>query len=91
MKGGRSVDQPNDALELEKLGDLLADPRTRKDFFLNAEEAMEEAGIDRGGIPDALVDALQELDYGELGALSRVNRKLLDAGFSGSVMLKWPV
>ena len=66
--------------DLKKLGDLLSDPMKRKAFFLDADEAMAEDGIDPGAIPPDLLGALNELDLGELDAVSRV-----------AFILKWPV
>jgi len=85
------TDLPNDPAELAKLGNLLADEEARRSFLANAEGTMEEWGIDRSGIPDALVEALQQLSEDQLAAISFVNRRLEDAGFSGLFPLKWPV
>ena len=85
------TDLPNDPAELAKLGNLLADEDARRSFLANAEGTMEEWGIDRSGIPDALVEALHQLSEDQLAAISFVNRRLEDAGFSGLFPLKWPV
>lgn len=82
---------PNDPIELGKLSELLADPGTRKHFFLDPDAALDSADIDLEGIPGEFLAALKELDYGELGLLSRMNRRLLDAGLGGENLLKWPV
>jgi hypothetical protein len=82
--------EPNDPVELGKLGDLLADPKTRRDFFEDPDAALTAAEIDVAGIPDAFLDALRELDLDELGTLSRVNRKLVEAE-GGPIYVMWPV
>jgi hypothetical protein len=81
-------DDPDD---LSKLGDLLADPGQRKLFFFDPDGALSAAGIDPEQIPEAFLEALKELDHDELGLLSRVNRKLLDAGLTGGDIMNWPV
>jgi hypothetical protein len=93
-RGGFSMDQtdlPNDPVELAKLGNLLADEDARRSFLADAEGTMEEWEIDRSGIPDPLVEAFQQLSEDQLGAISFVNRRLEEAGFSGLLPLKWPV
>jgi hypothetical protein len=85
------TDLPNDPVELAKLGNLLADEDARRSFLADAEGTMEEWEIDRSGIPDALVEAFQQLSEDQLGAISFVNRRLEEAGFSGMFPIKWPV
>ena len=82
---------PNDPATLDKLSALLADPSTRKLFFLDPDTTLEAASIDPTGIPTPFLDALKELDYGELGLLSRMNIKLVEGGLAGSNILNWPV
>jgi hypothetical protein len=82
---------PNDPVELSKLSDLLADPSQRKLFFLDPDAALSGADIDLEGIPAEFLAALKELDYGELGLLSRINRRLIDGGLGGENLLRWPV
>ena len=85
------MNEPDDAVELSKLSDLLADPDQRRLFSEDPDAALESAGIDQEGIPAEFLDALKELDYDELGLLSRINRRLVDAGLVGDRLLKWPV
>ncbi|HEY7281390.1 MAG TPA: hypothetical protein VID47_07320 [Actinomycetota bacterium] len=80
-----------DTEDLDKLSDLLANPAKRKEFFLDPATALKAEDIDPDGIPEAFLEALTELDYDELGLLSRVNRKLVDAGLIGDAILNWPV
>ena len=63
----------------------------RKLFFEDPDRALEASEVNPEGIPSAFLDVLKELDYDELGLLSRVNRRLLDAGLTGGDLMVWPV
>ena len=91
MAKGDSMVNPNDPDTLDKLSALLADPSTRKLFFLDPDTTMDAADIDPAGIPTAFLDALKELGYGELGLLSRMNIRLVEGGLAGDNVLNWPV
>jgi hypothetical protein len=91
MEKGDSMTNPNDPATLDKLSVLLADASTRKLFFLDPDATLEAADIDPAGIPAAFMNALRELDYGELGLLSRMNIKLVEGGLAGDNVLNWPV
>jgi indole-3-glycerol phosphate synthase len=85
------VGDNGDTEDLDKLSELLANPAKRKEFFVDPETALQAEGIDPDAIPKAFLDALKDLDYGELRLLSGINRKLVDAGLTGSDILNWPV
>ena len=91
LEKGDSMPGTNDPVELDKLSALLADPAQRKRFFLDPDATLDAAGINPAGLPTAFMAALKELDYSELGLISHVNRKLVEAGLVGDNIIMWPV
>jgi hypothetical protein len=63
-----------------KLGNLLRDPKGRKEFWLDPQKALRRVGVHHGEIPEPVQKVLQDLSYEELRVLGRVNDSLDEAG-----------
>lgn len=66
----------NSADEVERLFAELQNPAFRKSFYLDADAAMETAGLNANQIPAELMNTLKGLSHLELGVIARVNREL---------------
>jgi hypothetical protein len=66
----------NSADEVERLFAELQNPAFRKSFYLDADAAVETAGLNASQIPAELMNTLKGLSHLELGVIARVNREL---------------
>ena len=65
--------------DLEKLGDVLADPSLRKEFWMDPDGTLERQGVNKAAIPPDVLDALRDLSPEELRFLGRFREYFLRA------------
>lgn len=66
------------AEQVGRLADTLQDPVFRRLFSVDADAALDAAGLNAGEIPTGLLDTLKGLSLLELGLMARVTRELKD-------------
>jgi hypothetical protein len=66
------------AEEVGKLADELQKPVFRRQFSVDADDALDGAGLDASEIPAGLLDTLKGLSLVELGVMARMTRELKD-------------
>ncbi len=81
MKGGGTVEQSGD---LEKLGDVLADPSLRKAFWMDPDGTLEREGVNKAAIPADVLTALRDLSFEELRFLGRFREHFVRAVEGGA-------
>ncbi len=77
--------------DLQKLGDLIADPELRKAFWLDPDATLDQQGVNKGAVPNELLDTLRDLSFDELRFLGRFRGTLLravEAGVDPKVALR---
>ena len=75
----------------EKLGNVIADPTLRDAFSTDPDGTLEGQGVDKGAIPDEVLDTLRELSPEELRLLGRFREPLqraVDQGADPGAVLK---
>jgi hypothetical protein len=67
---------------MQKLGDVISDPKLRKSFFIDPSGTLRDAGVDVDEIPHAVRETLFDLSHEELRSLARVKGSLRGARMS---------
>jgi hypothetical protein len=62
--------------ELSKLGEAISKKEFRDSFSADPDGALEQQGLDKGGIPKELLDTLSSLSSEQLEALASVKDAL---------------
>ena len=80
-------------IEVGKLAQELQGPVFRRLFYVDADAALEAAGLNAGEIPAGLLNTLKGLSLHELGFVARVNRELKEGVSEEELpsMLRMPV